>query len=135
MGQFRGMEERARSHRRLDALTSFFVSLVIYWRAVTAARRWDTTFTTCRSQGCEPKAENRFFRSVFVGFSNQNTTCFRRFLGLKKRRNRKADSVSLGRFSFPCPPPQHSYLYGNTVILYRYATRNTPHSQHAAHNP
>ena len=103
---------------------------------VESLRAWGTVWYT---QGCEPKTESRFFRSVFLVFSRPKTDFLKSVFRLPKKnetekptrffrsfffpwlfkvgfsvapktRNRQTDSVFFGRFF----PPD---LYANTAYI------------------
>ena len=62
------------------------------------------------SQGCEPKTESRFFRSVFLGFSRPKTDFLESVFRLPKKNKPKNRLDFFRSFFFPIPYANNAYI-------------------------
>ena len=66
--------------------------------SITGTQLW----IACGHQGCEPKTESRFFRSVFLGFSRPKTDFLRSVFRLPKKNETEKPTRFCSVVFFPC---------------------------------
>ena len=83
------------------------------------------------SQGCEPKTESRFFRSVFLGFSRPKTDFLKSVFRLPKKtkKQNRLGFFRSGFFSLSRTPITPTYLDWNPVM---YGESSSPRRQQHA---